>query len=188
MPVAKKESTKNIRAPIDHDHTQSMTEADKIRAATGRRKKLDTTFYERLPEYKDCQLFWAHNDGGDIESYLSIGAGLVRKVNQAKGGKVWEGFTNKEESEWVCVPGVASVDGRSIDAYLMYMTKDDYARYKTDPIKARQHEIEKAMGIGKVQGEEAKEAGKGAGLRTYAPNLPTGGQGLETEHDGHSVD
>lgn len=180
--ILAKEGNKNIRAPIGEEaDINKLSQEDKIRMATGRQKRLDSSFYERLPEYKDKQLFWENDVNGAVEKWLHLGAELVRR--RSKSLKQFKGFTDNLSSEWECVPVGSDDTGRPIMCYLMFMDKDEYHALRIAPKESRNEELLDALGMGKAQVEE-KVMPHVHGIKTYAPNNPVGtGRGFEQTHD-----
>jgi hypothetical protein len=177
-----KENDKNIRSPIGEESSvNKMNESDKVRLAMGQQRRLDASFYERLPEYADKQLFWENNADGAVEKWLHLGADLVPR--RSKSLKEFKGFTDRAESEWECVPVGQTDTGQPLLAYLLSMPADDYHKYRVAPKEARNTEILDALGMGKSQSEGAVMSNV-KGIKTYAPNNPVGtGKGFEQTHD-----
>jgi hypothetical protein len=175
-----KNANKNIRAPLGEETTvNQMSQSDKIRMATGKQARLDASFYARLPEYQGKQLFWENDIDGQVEKWLHLGAELVPR--RSKSLKHFKGFTDRAESEWECVPTGGDGNGNQMLTYLLVMDAEDYQSLRIDPKNARNQEILDALGHGKSQTDQIMPNVKG--LKTYAPNLPTGGRGFDQEHD-----
>lgn len=176
-----KQQNKNIRQPVGEESSvNKLSQEERVRMAMGRQSRLDASFYERLPEYQGKQLFWCNDLDGEVEKWLHLGAELVPR--KTKSLKEFKGFTdNRSLSEWESVPGVGSDEGgRPITCYLMVMDAEDYHALRIAPKEARNQEILTALGVGKT---EEKVMPNIKGLKTYAPNLPTGGKGFEQQHD-----
>jgi len=179
--VRGKNAGKNIRPPVGVEATANkLSQADKIRMATGKQLRLDASFYERLPEYSEMQLFWENDEDGAVERWLHLGAALVPR--KSKSLKHFKGFTDRAESEWECVPVGTTNTGNTLLCYLLFLPKDEYHALRIAPKEQRNQEVMAALGQGKAP-EDAKVMGSVTGIQTYAPNLPTGGKGLEITHD-----
>lgn len=180
-PKGSKNQDKNIRAPIGEETTvNKLSHEEKVRMASGKQLRLDASFYQRLPEYKEMTLFWENDEDGQVEKWLHLGASLVQR--QSKSLKTFKGFTDRAESEWECVPVGSKTGGQPLLCYLLSMPDDEYHALRIAPKETRNKEILTALGIGKVQ-DDAKVMPKVTGIKTYAPNLPTGGKGFEQTHD-----
>jgi len=149
---------------------KSLDKLDKIRMATGKQRRLDADYYAAQPKYQDKQLMWVNDMDGEVQKWLQLGASLVPRENKTM--REWEGFTDKATSKWECVQGVG-VDqgGTPIDAYLLFMDAEEYNEIKIEPLRQRQAEISRSMGMGEASREGNED------LQTYAPELPTGGRG-----------
>lgn len=177
-----KEGDKDIRAPIGEEpDINKLSQEDKIRMATGKQRRLDSSFYERLPEYQDKQLFWENDLDGAVEKWLHLGAELVRR--KSKSLKHFKGFTDRAASEWECVPVGSSDTGQPIMCYLLSMDAKEYHALRIAPKEARNNELLEALGMGKAQ-VEGKVMPTVHGIKTYAPNNPVGTErGFEQTHD-----
>jgi len=175
--TTQKDGDKNIRAPIGEEKSvNKLSQTEKIRLAMGKQTRLDASFYERLPEYQDMQLFWENDTDGAVEKWLELGAQPVPRKSRSV--KSYEGITDSSVSQWE----VRQV-GAGVKCYLMFMPADEYQALRIDPKEARNAELTQAMGIGKVS-EDARVMPGVKGIKTYAPNLPTGGgRGFEQIHD-----
>jgi len=178
---AGKNANKQIRQPLGEESTvNSLSQADKIRMVQGKQAKLDASFYERLAEYQGKQLFWENHIDGQVETWLHLGAELVPRKNKSL--KEFKGFTDQASSEWECVPGGGDGNGGQMLVYLMSIDAEEYQKLKIDPKNQRNAEILDALGMGKSQAD-GQVMSNVKGLKTYAPNLPTGGTGFEQTHD-----
>ena len=179
---AGKGENKNIRAPIGEESSVNKLSQDaKIRMAMGRQMRLDSSFYEQLPEYLDMQLFRENDTDGAVEKWLHLGAELVPR--KSKSLKHFKGFGDQSQSEWECTPVGTDDTGRTILCYLLFMPKEDYQALRIDPKKQRNGEILEALGMGRSQAEGAVMSNV-KGIRTYAPNNPVGtGKGFEQTHE-----
>jgi len=177
---------KSVRAPIgEQSSVNKMTDAEKSRVAIKTSMRLDPDHYLRMPEYQDMQLFWASTDKGEVDKWLSLGAQPVPR--KAKAATIYKGINDRCNSEYEMVPAVSVIEGIPIDNYLLFMTKEDYQKYRIDPKDARNAEIRKAMGIGKAnvagaEGQEGAVMPGVKGLKTYAPNVSQQSTGLEVMH------
>lgn len=174
---------KNTRAPIgEQSSVNKMSDAEKARVAIKTSMRLDVDHYLRMPEYQEMQLFWASTDKGEVDKWLSLGAQPVPR--KTKAAKVYKGINDRCNSEYEMVPAVSVIEGVAIDNYLLFMTKEDYQKYKIDPKEARNAEIRAAMGIGKANldgegGQSGSVMPSVKGLKTYAPNVSGTAKGLE---------
>ena len=177
--MAKKET----RAPIgEQSSINKMTDAEKARVAIKTSLRLDADHYLRMPEYQDMQLFWASSDKGEVDKWISLGAQPVPR--KTKAAKVYKGINDGSTSEYEMVPAVSVIEGVAINNFLLFMTKEDYQKYRIDPKEARNAEIRTAMGIGKAnlggEGDKAGSVMPGVkGLKTYAPVVGGEGRGLD---------
>ena len=173
---------KDIREPIGEEASvNKLSQSDKIRMAIGKQLRLDASFYERLPEYQDMQLFWENDVDGAVEKWLHLGAELVPRRNKSL--KHFKGFTDRAESEWECVPVGSTDSGQPMLCYLLFMKAEEYHALRIKPKEDRNSEILDALGMGKPQVEN-KVMPNVQGIRTYAPNNPVGtGQGFEQTHE-----
>lgn len=177
-----KNANKNTRAPIgEQSSVNKMTDAEKTRVATGQQVRLDVEHYLRMPEYQDKVLFWASTDKGDVDRWLSLGAQPVPR--RTKAAKVYKGINDRCDSEYEMVPSVSVIEGVAIDNYLLFMTKEDYQKFRVDPNMNRNAEIRRAMGIGKAD-EDARVMPSVRGLKTYAPHVSSENTGLEVARGG----
>lgn len=177
-----KGAEKNIRAPIGEEpNINKLSQADKVRMATGKQLNLDASFYERLPEYQDMQLFYENDENGAVEKWLHLGAELVPRRNKSL--KEFKGFTDQATSEWECSPVGTDATGKAMLCYLLFMPAKEYQMLRIDPKVQRNEEILDALGMGKSQADGAVMSNV-KGIKTYAPNNPVGkGQGFEQTHD-----
>lgn len=142
-----------------------------------RKKRIDTSIYEdKYPGKKFCVI----NDmDGDVQKYIDAGFEPVKSANRTD--REFKGLTDRNTGEWVKWVVGTSDAGVALDAYLLMIDKDMYQQIITGPLKARNHEIQQAMGLAARNGEAGADARDGAKVETYAPNLPTGGQGFDME-------
>lgn len=173
---------KNIRAPIGEEpDINKLSQADKIRMATGKQLNLDASFYERLPEYQNMQLFYENDENGAVEKWLHLGAELVPRQNKSM--KEFKGFTDQTTSQWECTPVGTDNTGKPLLCYLLFMPAEEYQALRVAPKEQRNAEILDALGMGKSQADGAVMSNV-KGIKTYAPNNPAGDkQGFEQTHD-----
>jgi len=177
-----KGAEKNVRAPIGEEpNINKLSQADKIRMATGKQLNLDASFYERLPEYQGMQLFYENDENGAVEKWLHLGAELVPRRNKSL--KEFKGFTDQATREWECTPVGTDNTGKPMLCYLLFMPAEEYKTLRVNPKEQRNEEILEALGMGKSQADGAVMSNV-KGIKTYAPNNPVGkGQGFEQTHD-----
>ncbi len=177
-----KGAEKNIRAPIGEEpNINKLSQADKVRMATGKQLNLDASFYERLPEYQGMQLFWENDENGAVEKWLHLEAELVPRLNKSL--KEFKGFTDQGTSQWECVPVGTDATGKPMLCYLLFMPAEEYQALRVAPKEQRNEEVLAALGMGKSQADGAVMSNV-KGIKTYAPNNPVGkGQGFEQTHD-----
>lgn len=169
------------RAPIGNQSSVNrMDDAEKTRMAIGPQLRIDTHHYEMMPEYKDMQLFGALSDG-DVDRWLALGAKPVPRAS--KSSVIYKGINDRLDTEYQIYPAVSVVEGRPIDMFLLFMPKEDYKKFKIDPLNKRNEEIRTAMGMGIVD-EEARTMSNVKGLKTYAANTGNGTTGLDVKRAG----
>ncbi len=168
-------SRKETRSTIGNQSSvNKMDDAEKTRMAIGPQLRIDTHHYEVMSEYKDMQLFGALSDG-DVDRWLALGAKPVPRVS--KSSVIYKGINDRLDTEYQVYPAVSVVEGRPIDMFLLYMPREDYQKFKINPLNKRNEEIRSAMGIGRVD-EESRVMSNVKGLKTYAPNVGDGDTGL----------
>lgn len=172
---------RETKKPIGNESSvNKMDDAEKTRMAIGPQLRIDTHHYEMMPEYKDMQLFGALSDG-DVDRWLALGAKPVPRVSKAS--TIYKGINDRLQTEYQVYPAVSVVEGRPIDMFLLFMPREDYQKFKINPLNKRNEEIRAAMGIGKVD-PEARVMSNVTGLKTYAPNVGDGKKGLDVERGG----
>ena len=171
--MSKLSKRKPIGAEVEHK-TENKTRPD-----MGKRKRLDATFYQALPEYADKTLFFINDQDGDIERWFEVGAEPVPK--RTRSTQTFKGINDNVSNEWEYKTVGTDDGGNPVRCYLLCMDSEEYHEVKIAPLLKRQREIESAMGMGKVD-ESAKVMPNVKGLRTYSPNLPDGGSGLSINH------
>lgn len=153
---------KNVRPEIGSEETVNKMDTSKARKGIGANVTFDASHYQSLPEYQGMRFRWADFQDGSVDKLLDAGFQLVpRRASRVKRP---EGLGSRNESEWVC-KHVQSMNGSPMEVYLMVTTDENYEACITGPNADRNAEIQRAMGIGEVDGE-AREAG--GGLKSYA--------------------
>lgn len=169
------------RKPIGNESSvNKMTDAEKTRMAMGPQLRIDTSHYEAMSEYRDMQLFGALSDG-DVDRWLALGAQPVPRVS--KSSFIYKGINDRLETEYQVYPAVSVVEGRPIDMFLLFMPKEDYQKFKIDPLNKRNEEIRAAMGIGKID-DGSRVMSSVKGLKTYAPHVSEDKKGIDVERGG----
>ena len=172
---------KQTRTPIgEQSSINKFDGAEDNRTAIGSLKRLDYSRYERMPEYKDKQLFGALTNG-QVDQWLELGARPVPRVGASD--VTYKGVNDRVESEYQIYYAVSVVDGVKIDMVLMYIDKELYAKYKTNPLKAKNAEIRNSMGFGKAD-DGARVMPNVKGLKTYAPMVDESHTGIHTSRGG----
>lgn len=138
-------------------------------------KRLDSKFYE--DDQPHMQFMWIADIDGQVQHWLRLGA-VPQEPKPGEYDKEFPGLTDKNKGNYVQVTA-GTVDGVPYNQILLKMSKEDYKRVKLDPQDRRNKEIQEAMGRKGRAGEATEEARNGDTIATYAPNLPTGGQGFE---------
>ena len=158
----------NVRAPIKEDGKTDKS----VRRKIGAQIKMDMQPY--IDQYPDKKLALINDRDGDVQRWLDAGGELIPA--KIIGRKVYEGFNDKAASGYVRFPAGQEAGGETYFAYGIMMDPDLYDDYKLAPQRQRQEDIQNAMRRG-VASESAQFEG-GGGMKSYAPNLPTGeGQG-----------
>jgi hypothetical protein len=158
----------NVRAPIREDDKG----AKKVRRQIGAQIKIDIRAYEE--HYPNKKLMIINDQDGDVQRWLDAGAELIpAKVSSRK---IYAGFNDKADNEWVRFVAGQNQDGSAYYAYGLMMEPEDYDHYKLAPQRQRHEDIQAALKTG-VPSESANFGG-GESVKSYAANLPTGeGQG-----------
>jgi len=178
MSTRNKDKTTDRKGTGEEESIHKFVDADKSRPATGNRLRIDYSHYLGMPKYQDMQLFLATSRNDDVEHWIACGAEPVPKVGVA--GKTYAGINDRSTDEYQIYRAVSVIDGIPEDNYLMFMPKEDYDRVKLAPLRQRQAEIDRAMGIGLVDsGDVVMSHVKG--LKTYAGKIGGGKLGLSTE-------
>jgi hypothetical protein len=89
--------------------------------------------------------------------------------------RTFEGLTDKHESQWVRAIGGDDGFGGHFWVYLLMIEPAIYQEIKIDPERERQAAIRRAI----VAGADQSQYTEGPKLPSYAPNLPSGKQGIE---------
>lgn len=148
----------------------------KSRKPIGAVKRLDADKYQRA--YPDKKLVWENDMDGRVQRWIDAGAEPVPV--DVKGDRVFEGITDRHESQWVRAIGGDDGHGNVYQVYLLMMAPELYDELVTEPERHRLEEIRRAMKGGGDQSDDRS----GPKLPSYAPNLPTGiGTGIDTTHD-----
>ena len=123
----------------------------------------------------ECQLFYVNNLNGDVQRWIDHGAEPVPVMQKQE--RVFEGITDKADSQWVRVVGGSDGEGNYFHVYLLMISHELYDELKLSPIRERQELIRQAMRA--RAGHDASDYTDGPRLPTYAPNLPSGQTGFE---------
>ena len=162
------------RVSIDEGKPQDEN-TKSIRRDMGRQKRLDADKY--LEIHQDKTLMWINDIGGDVQRWLDEGAEPVPVKSKAT--RHFEGLTDKVESQWVRAIGGTDGFGGHFWVYLLMIEPAIYQEIKIDPEKERQAAIRRAI----VAGADQSQYTEGPKLPSYAPNLPSGKQGIEITHE-----
>jgi hypothetical protein len=139
-----------------------------------KKKRLDSTMYEEArPDMKFC---WVNDTDGDIDRHIEAGFEPVERKTHS--GRSFEGLTDRTDDKWVRSVGGTHDGGATMYVYLLMIDKDRYHAIKIKPNEERNKEIQQAMGLAAREGKADSSARDGSDIATYAPNLPTGGQGF----------
>lgn len=171
-----KNANKDIRNEIGADVQYKMTDAEKIRAATGKRRKMDASHYLRMEEYKNKQLFWCPHDEAD---YM-IAAGAVPVRRRSVATEIYKGINDSSTSEYESRVVDTDKDGNKVMNFLLCMDKDEYDRIRLAPQRARNEDIQRRLKYGMVNSDESVMPSV-RGLQTYAPDVGNMEKGLRTE-------
>ena len=142
-----------------------------------RKKRIDTSVYEeKEPNMKFCVI----NDmDGEVQKYIDAGFEPVKQAHRSE--RVFKGLTDRNSGEWAKWVVGTNEGGQPMHAYLLKIDREAYQNIIINPLKGRNHEIQTAMGRAAKNGEASADARDGSRVETYAPNLPTGGQGLDID-------
>ncbi len=146
-----------------------------VRRDMGRAKRLDADKY--LEIHQDKALMWINDIGGDVQRWIDEGAEPVPVVSKAT--RSFEGLTDKTESQWVRAIGGDDGFGGHFWVYLLMIDPEVYQEIKIDPQLERQAAIRASIQAGADQ----SDYGAGPKLPSYAPNLPTGGRGIDIQQE-----
>jgi len=154
------------------ENTQAAINSRSMRNPLEMGKKFpDITAY--LQKYgKEFQLMWINDVDGDVQRWIDLGAEPVEWNTERN--RAFAGITDQHETQWVRVVGGETRAG-AFHVYLLKISYAEYHRIKIAPQQHRQELIKRSMTLGADQ----SSYGDGPGLQTYAPNLPSGQQGLE---------
>ena len=158
---------------------QSNSQSDRNKPATlemdgvslDRQKRLDSTFYEQ--KYPDMKFMWILDINGEVDKWRRVGA-TIQKVENDLFEDDDSGYQSRNNGGYVSVIG-GTDHGVPVEQILLKMPKDRYQKLVIDPKQNRNQSIREAMGYGRASASDRD----GSDLDTYAPNLPTGGQGFE---------
>lgn len=157
-----------VRSPI----TESGKTDKKVRRTIGAQIRMDMHIYEE--EYPNKKLMLINDQDGDVQRWLDAGAEPIPA--KVAGRKTYAGLNDRADNEWVRFVAGQSPNGEAYYAYGLMMEPELYDEYKLAPQRKRHEDIQNAMRRG-VASESAHFEG-GEGMKSYAPNLPTGdGQG-----------
>lgn len=162
-------TTDELGARKDGENPKAM------RRDMGRAKRLDADKYIEI--HKDMTLMWINDIGGDVQRWIDEGAEPVPVVS--KSSRTFEGLTDKTESQWVRSIGGDDGFGGHFWVYLLMIDPAVYQEIKIDPELERQAAIRRSIKAGVDQ----SAYGEGPKLPSYAPNLPTGGRGLDIQQE-----
>jgi hypothetical protein len=144
-----------------------------VRADMQQKRNLDADYY--VQRYPDMQLMWINDIGGEVQRWIDAGAEPVQVENRS--GRTFAGITDKHESEWVRAVGGDDGMGNHFWVYLLMIDREEYNRIKLDPVKKRQLDIQNALYSGHDQSDSR------SGLKSYAPELPTGDIGMSVSRE-----
>ena len=142
-----------------------------------KQKRLDSSWYEE--KYPHLKFMWIYNSGGEVDNQLRRGASIQKDELEDQVVGETHGYKGKNRNGYVSV--IAGVDqgGNSVEQILMHMPKEEYQTKVIDRKHNKNQAIREAMGRSAKSGEASSADRDGAEVDTYAPNLPTGGQGFE---------
>jgi hypothetical protein len=146
-----------------------------VRRDMGRAKRLDADKYIEI--HQDKTLMWINDMDGDVQRWLDEGAEPVPVISKAT--RTFEGLTDTVESKWVRSIGGDDGRGGHFWVYLLMIDPEVYQQIKIDPELERQAAIRRSIQAGVDQ----SKYGEGPKLPSYAPNLPTGGRGLDIQQE-----
>lgn len=163
-------------APIQpiSDGTGKGENPKAVRVAMGKSKRLYADPY--IKKYPHAKLMWVNDMNGDVQRWIDAGAEPVPRETQDS--RTFEGITDRQDSKWVRAIGGDDGMGGHFWVYLLMMSLERYDEVELAPLRERQEDIKRAMSRGKDQSD-----GAGGELESYAPHLPTGGQGFEKIQD-----
>jgi hypothetical protein len=163
------------RTSIDELGARNDENPKAMRRDMGRAKRLDADKY--LEIHQDKTLMWINDIGGDVQRWLDEGAEPVPVVSKA--ARHFEGLTDRVESQWVRSIGGDDGFGGHFWVYLLMIDPAVYQEIKIDPERERQAAIRRSIQAGVDQ----SAYGAGPKLPSYAPNLPTGGRGIDIQQE-----
>lgn len=163
------------RTSIDELGARKDENPKAIRRDMGRAKRLDADKYIEI--HQDKALMWINDIGGDVQRWIDEGAEPVPVVS--KSSRTFEGLTDKTESQWVRAIGGDDGFGGHFWVYLLMIDPAVYQEIKIDPELERQAAIRRSIKAGVDQSDYSA----GPKLPSYAPNLPTGGRGIDIQQE-----
>jgi hypothetical protein len=163
------------RTSIDELGARKDENPKAMRRDMGRAKRLDADKYIEI--HQDKTLMWINDIGGDVQRWIDEGAEPVPVAS--KSSRVFEGLTDKTESKWVRGIGGDDGFGGHFWVYLLMIDPAVYQEIKIDPELERQAAIRRSIKAGVDQ----SAYGAGPKLPSYAPNLPTGGRGIDIQQE-----
>ena len=179
-------ASQDNRGPTgEREPRPSMAEGDGVKGDDSRASRrqlgtariLDADFY--VERYPDKQLMWINDVNGEVNRWIDAGAEPVPVENRS--GRTFEGINDSFDFQYVRAVG-GTYSGQDFWVYLLMMDPSLYDHHKLAPIRERQRAINEAMYRGRNQsggGQESYNKAAVGGMETYAPQLPTGGQGLQ---------
>lgn len=170
-----KQQNKHIRPSAIEVAGNGPSKAVHLNTAVEGQPRMDSSVYER--QYPDKKFIKANDLDGEVQRWIDAGAEPVKR--HVEGRKVYAGINDHSDSDWVTWIGGTDSGGKEFLVYLLMIDPEAFAKYKTEPVAARQAEIEKALYRGVNQSGEKETLPGGGSMQTYAPNLPDGsGQGF----------
>jgi len=146
-----------------------------------KQQNMDSSYYE--DKYPDMKFMWIVDSGGEVDKYRRAGAVIQKDESREQFEGEDHGYKGKNRKGYVSI--ICGTDhGESVEQILLKMPKDEYQAKVIDPKHSRNRDIREAMGRSAKVGDANKKGADGSDVDsgdvgTYAPNLPTGGQGFE---------
>lgn len=176
------EGEREPRAPMAEGDALRGDDSRSTRRSIGHKRILDADFY--VDRYPDKQLMWVNDVNGEVNKWIDAGAEPVAVENATT--RVYEGINDSFDFKYVRAVG-GTYAGQDFWVYLLMMDKKQYHDVKIEPLRERQRAITDTLYRGRNQSRGAggqdqgfnRNAISGAGVETYAPQLPTGdGEGM----------